>query len=645
MTRRSSHRVARIHPLLGRRALVFVLASVLCVTLALGIVYGREPVYRATASVLTVKPKAVDAPSASADPEHVMIQRRLLLGEALLEQLAVDLAAVGVVRDVPELRAGLAVVPVPETNLLELRAEGGDPERLALIVNHWARAYERLRAAQVEGRVGLTSSELEQQQTQLERRIETARAELEGFAAAHDIVGIERAESRVLAELEDLNDALGEARSQEVEALARLQALDEAVARGERLIPREQRADIARLQQYVERGRERLDQLYARYTQAYIDLDPALRDLPGEQAALEQSLERALLVARITVRDEARQALEAARARVALLETERERQQHAVQTFTHHFATFEGLREGLERHEARFAENAQRLAEIALRDFAQYPPIQVVEWAYAPTLPLRPDYPRDLLIGLAAAFMAALFLTWLTDYLGERASAPRVSYVGVRLDGEGEDGRLVEPRVRVFDAGVEAASLEAQGPRAAVIDLPRLPRLLEPAEIELLLRDVDAEVRGLCALLLSGVARRELALLEPECFDRALGTVEVPGGGRRELALAPAAWGWLEPLLAGWETGAAVPGLARLDAVLGRAAGASRLRERRGVDAEALWHSYLVYLVRQGVGFGALQRRVGPLPPELRSGLRRFVTAGVSYRGEGIDWVHPVLRD
>ncbi|MBO8085699.1 MAG: hypothetical protein J7D61_06650 [Marichromatium sp.] len=639
-------RSTRTHPLLGRRALVFALASALCLTLALGIVYGREPVYRATASVLTVKPKAVDAPSATADPEHVMIQRRLLLGESLLGRLAIDLAEAGLAVDVAALRTRLAVEPIPETNLLELRAEGGDPERLAAIVNHWVRAYERLRAEQVSASAGRTTTELEEEQARLERRIESARAELETFAAEHDIVGIERAESRALAELEDLNDALGKARNREVEALARLRALDEAVARGERLIPREQQNDIARLQRYVERGRERLDQLYARYTQAYIDRDPALRDLPGEQAALEQSLERALLVARITVRDEARQELEAARETVALLEDDLDRQQRAVQTFSRHFATFEGLREGLDGLETRFAENAQRLAEIALRDFEQYPPIQVVEWAYAPSAPIRPDYARDLPIALAAALLAALFLTWLTDYLGERSTAPRVSYLGVRIE-RGEDGdgvRLVESAAPAPEDGAgQSATLEAPRARAAVIDLPRLPRLLEPAEIELLLRDVDTEVRGHCALLLSGVTPAELMLLDRDCFDPVAGTLSVPGAGRRELALAPGAWGRLEPLLDGLRRGIGPLAAERLDRALGKAAGASMLPERRGVDAQALWHSYLVYLAHQGADFEWLQRRVGPLAPELRSALRKFMVAGE--RGEGIDWVHPVLRD
>ncbi|MCB1819896.1 MAG: hypothetical protein KDI77_18425, partial [Gammaproteobacteria bacterium] len=119
----------------SQRWKVFFSVLVLALAVGLAIVYGRSPVYRAVASVLTVKPKAVDARSAEADTEHVAIQGRLLMGEDLLSRLSRRLAAEGDdTTGMDQLRSVLAVVPVPETNLLELRAEGEHPERLQQLV-------------------------------------------------------------------------------------------------------------------------------------------------------------------------------------------------------------------------------------------------------------------------------------------------------------------------------------------------------------------------------------------------------------------------------------------------------------------------------------------------------------------------------
>ncbi len=116
-------------PARGRRWKVFLALLLTASVIGLAFVYGRPPVYRATASVLTVKPKAVDTRSAEADIEHVAIQQRRLLGDELLGRLSQRLLddGEGQLAGVDRLRATLGVFPVPETNLLELRAVGGDP--------------------------------------------------------------------------------------------------------------------------------------------------------------------------------------------------------------------------------------------------------------------------------------------------------------------------------------------------------------------------------------------------------------------------------------------------------------------------------------------------------------------------------------
>ena len=74
-----------------------VFFGVLVVALAVGlaIVCGRSPVYPRGRLGADGPPKTVDARSAEADTEHVVIQGRLLMGEDLLGRLSRRLAAEG----------------------------------------------------------------------------------------------------------------------------------------------------------------------------------------------------------------------------------------------------------------------------------------------------------------------------------------------------------------------------------------------------------------------------------------------------------------------------------------------------------------------------------------------------------------------
>ncbi|MGB5255072.1 MAG: hypothetical protein WBN68_20380, partial [Sedimenticolaceae bacterium] len=253
----------------GRRLKVFFGVLLLSAAVGLAIVYGRSPVYRAVASVLTVKPKAVDMRSEEADIEHVAIQGRLLLGEELLGRLSQRLSEEGDqdISGIDALRNALSAVPVPETNLLELRAEGGVPEQLQRVVNRWAESYEEFRAEEIEAATGRTTAEIEDQQAQLQMKIDAARLELQQFREAHDIVSLEREENRSLAKLKGLNNSLNKARETLIEAQARKAAVDEAIARGETVIPSEQKSDISRLKLDVSRMRARMADLRQQYTQ------------------------------------------------------------------------------------------------------------------------------------------------------------------------------------------------------------------------------------------------------------------------------------------------------------------------------------------------------------------------------------------
>ena len=629
-------------PARWRRWKVFFSVLLLSSAVGLAIVYGRDPIYRAAASILTVKPKAVDRRSEEADIEHVAIQGRLLLGEELLGRLAQRLAEEGDdnIAGLDQLRSILSVVPVPETNLLELRAEGEYPEQLQRAVNRWAESYEGFRAEEIEAATGRTTAELTDEQAQLQLKIEAAREELLGFREANDIVSLERDENRSLATLKGLNNSLNKAREALVEARARKMAIDEAIANGETVIPSEQKNDMTRMKLDVERTRARVADLKQKYTQRYIDRDPVLKNLPGMLNEMERELVRALELGERTVKDEAQQDVATAEASVTALERELIEHQDKVQKFTERFKEFKAMEEGLAGLEKLANENKARLAKIEVQNLKKYPPIQVVEWARVPSRPIYPDYERDLMIALAAALGLALFVTWLVEYLSERSRPSHATpYLGVRIYPDGRTQTIAAPQVHNqlnHDATVAAAP-------PAPANLPILPRELAGAELKSLMAVADPLTAGYAALLLSGISPYELPLLHSACFDSSGDRIEVPGASRREITIGQGAWRRLEPVLAEMAGSKMAVPLPELDQRLVGCAREAQLADPGSINALSLWHSYVLYLVRQGIDASALAARAGAIPPDVHGTMMHFAPPGGNRPLSSIEFIHPIL--
>ena len=171
-----------------------------------------------------------------------------------------------------------------------------------------------------------------------------------------------------------------------------------------------------------ERIREQISDLQEKFTQRYIDRDRDLAKLPETLVEMEHDLAHAIELGRTTMKDKALQAVSAAQVSVTTLEEQLIQHQNNVQNFTQRFKEFKAFEEWLTRLEVLYADNAQRIAQIEVRNRGKFPPLRVVEWVHVPTQPIYPNYDRDLLIALGSALTLALFVTWLFEYLGGRPS-------------------------------------------------------------------------------------------------------------------------------------------------------------------------------------------------------------------------------
>jgi succinoglycan biosynthesis transport protein ExoP len=152
-------------------------------------------------------------------------------------------------------------------------------------------------------------------------------------------------------------------------------------------------------------------------------------------------------------------------------------------------------------------------------------------------------------------------------------------------------------------------------------------------------------------LLLSGVTLDEALELRWSDVDLARGTLRAGGESGRELYLG----GALRRLL---ETAPKVPGSEMLMRTAGRpatrdsvdaqvlgAAHDAAIEDAPQVTSACLRHTYIAFLMRQGIRFADLTRLVGPLPAEAISAYSALSPAGVRRDFAQIQVLYPALQE
>jgi hypothetical protein len=83
--------------------------------------------------------------------------------------------------------------------------------------------------------------------------------------------------------------------------------------------------------------------------------------------------------------------------------------------------------------------------------------------------------------------------------------------------------------------------------------------------------------------------------------------------------------------------------LTELDPRLINAARQAQLADPGSINALALWHTYTLYLVRQGIDASALAGRAGAIPPEIHGIRMHYTPPGGNRPLSSIELIHPDL--
>ena len=417
-------------------------------TLAIGVIWTllQPVVYRSSATVLMSAPSAIDATVMKANVQSVAIQRRILLGGEVTQALLAELnrsATTPTDLDLHYLREVLLVESVPDTNLVEMIAQGSDNQLLSMLVNDWIDVYLEVRAHNVQQSQQQTLGVVEDQLDGLGRRLEDAREALANYRQENGITSAERQENDELARLEGLNLALNSAIEAEVTARADLESLLSAIADGKNVVPPSERDSVGKMEQRLLQLETQLSNLNKNYTMDYILKQPKTRDIPDLIAELEENLEEVISKSQELILTQSEQAHAAALQRTENLREKLDAQKLDAARFTTIYARHEALAEDLAELETLNRETQSRLVQVQINQVEKYPQVSVIDRPAQASLRVGPDYLLLLGASLAAALGVGVLSVWLYGFLGPRQDKPTfVALSGVQLYPQDVSGQL-----------------------------------------------------------------------------------------------------------------------------------------------------------------------------------------------------------
>lgn len=592
--------------------------------------------------MLTVAKPMIDQSSGEADLQHVTIQRQILTGTRLLTETARRLnrsseTAAAQNLEIADIRRALAVTPVADTNLVELHAEGNDPTLLQRLVNTWIEVYLDARDEEVKQSTDSSSEAIRDEFHGLEIKITEKRGELDDFRRSYDIVSMEREENQILSRLKGLNVSLNTANEAAVKAKAALDAVKLAIAQGKPIVPDSEKRSLAALELRAQTLREQTAQIKRQYTAEYIRLQPSLKVIPEQLKDLDRRMRASLEGGKALVLSDAQQKLDAALQAVKTIQQQLNDLETKAAEFSSRFSEQGALQEELTGLETIYRETKERLVRLETKTLKKYPQVDVVDWAFLPQDPIRPLYFRDAAIALLAALGSGLAAVWLTEYLTkQRETVSPITLSGVHLYGKSNSPSLTDEQLAPELPQREAKALAAS-----------FPRELSTHEMGMLFANANEKGKHLIVLLLTGLTVAEAAALQKSHIHLEESTIEVPGPNARIIPLTELLSTFIQTTdeFPAWHVSSTPENTDELAALITCIAIDSGIPQPEEIDAESLRHTFLAYLIRQGLRLSEVEQVAGPLPASVIASYGRFSPDGPGISIAKIDLEYPGLRN
>jgi succinoglycan biosynthesis transport protein ExoP len=326
----------------------------------------------------------------------------------------------------------LTVVPVRNSRLVDVRFASPNPQQAAAVPNTLARQYI---AQNLDYRF-LSSKEasdwLNEQLAAERQKLEASEQALQRYREEGDAVALEDRQNIVVQRLADLNTAYTQARTARIEKealynqLRSLQndraALDTFPAILSNTFIQQLKSQLADLQRQKAQMAERLGEKHPEMIKLNSAIENTEAKLQGELGKVVQSVRNEFL---------------SAQSQEKSLSAELESQKAGALALNRKGIEYGVLRRDAESNKQIYEALLQRAKETGISGELKASNIRVVDEAEVPRSPIRPNKPRNLLIGLLGGLVAGVGLAFFMDYIDNRLKNPDEvkHYLGVPFLG------------------------------------------------------------------------------------------------------------------------------------------------------------------------------------------------------------------
>ena len=570
------------------------------------------------AAVVTQPTEAKGTPAVTTDAKSFLTEVQVLTSRPLLQDVLERLKNGEGLPDlgpdpVTSAQRMLHTEPVEGTQVLELSAEGPQPEFVARLLNTVTEAYRNHIADSYKGLASTTYSEVSDELRTLEGEVAAKRDAINAFRNRYDIVSMEHKENDVLANIEGLSQTYTEANERLAKAQGRLQALRNSIAAGKAVIRAKDDPTLADLEQRTSVLREQWHDLQRRYTPGYLALDADAKSLQARLENLQDQLKSQHAASERAAFSEAQEDLAAAQAAVERLRKDIADNQKQAQEFATHLNEYKALREDLDHIEGMHRTVLDRLTKLQASERERAPRVELLEAATTSYEPWRPNYRLDAAISVAGSLVFGLFAAWFADFIaGSSPVSPMIlvqqSWAPALLGG----APVNEPR-----------PLPPPGlPQLQAPEPP--PRELTDAEVAALVAGAsEEEVQVAVIPLLMGLSAQELVALRWDDVDLDAGVIHLAGESAPTIPLPQPLRSVIVGRLRQQPDGVGtvlhdrhggrltIEEVGRLVFYAADDAGLDRSHE---VTPDVLRYTYICFLLRQGIRPADLGRIVGHIP-------------------------------
>lgn len=616
----------------SKRFQIFLITFLLTSILGLIYVFLQPAIYQSNITLLTVAPPAIDQELTEINIQHVAIQGNILTSQALIQATrnALNSDDETNLPSVINLRKTLSVSMVPDTNLINLTAEGSDAGFLPLFLNELINQYKVQRNQQIKNESSNTSDALKQQVSALEEKIEHKRNDIDTFRNQHDILSTGRDENQVSARLNSLTAALNTAETEEINAQATLSAIKKAIGRGRPVVPDTDKRSLANLEKRAQELSEKLDELDRRYTRQYIALQPSLKVIPEQLKKLQREIRRHKINGQNIVLSDAEQDYGTAHQAAITLRHELEDYKQTATNFTRRFAEHEAMVEDLTQMELTLRETQLRLIQIDVLQREKHPQFNVIEPAFKTNQHVRPNYLQNSGIVLALSLIIGLLTIWLYEFLKRDGSPERPAMASwSRITTN-------DPNLNLQHNNQHSIENTHATPNHALSY--KIPRQLSIAEVVNLLNASSSKGQLVLSALLQGLTIEEITQLKKLSFSDDMSSFNTPSNPIRTLPLSDR----FSQLLS--NNADINISEAEVTSLVSSAAYDAEIVEPSTLSADSIRQSYIMFLLQQGIKLADLEKVIGALPTHI---INEFTNTAKTIKRnslENISLIYPALK-